>query len=503
MIIHFLISKYNMWLCLLGFLFLSLNGHSQELPEPVAAYYFNNGEHKDEVSGSQARVVGAKRSEDRFGNEDNAIFLFGSEASYINLGNRSALKPRIGSISLWVNMEDIIWSGTGYTINPIILTKQNANDDFFESYIICYHPKQNTFAAWCTKDSTQQISISGNEKVKLMSWYHLVITFDDSHFSFYVNGELQAKLYKGYTSTYLSSDSVILGVTANAKNKRYFHGAIDDVEFYNKVLNDEQVERLYHSPNPNRLSLFLSWLKFGILAALFIGVVYVLVRRHLKRKLKQYQETLKLQTRLLETELRVNRALMNPHFIFNSLNSIQNLILNKHNDEANVYLLKFSKLMRKILESNTTENISLADEIDILKRYLELEQLRFQEDFTYSITLDDSVKSTQIRIPIMMIQPFVENAIWHGLMNKEGERILEIRFSIEDEKYLLCIVEDNGLGRVERENVLKEKKSLATFFVRSRLDLINKIHNLECDLQIIDKPNFGGTKVVLRLPILK
>lgn len=244
-------------------------------------------------------------------------------------------------------------------------------------------------------------------------------------------------------------------------------------------------------------------LKLGAGFALLALLVYVLIRRHLKRKLKQYQETLKLQTRLLETELRVNRALMNPHFIFNSLNSIQNLILNKHNDEANVYLLKFSKLMRKILESNTTENISLADEIDILKRYLELEQLRFQEDFTYSITLDDSVKSTQIRIPIMMIQPFVENAIWHGLMNKEGERILEIRFSIEDEKYLLCIVEDNGLGRVERENVLKEKKSLATFFVRSRLDLINKIHNLECDLQIIDKPNFGGTKVVLRLPILK
>ncbi|MCU0360868.1 MAG: histidine kinase, partial [Bacteroidia bacterium] len=208
------------------------------------------------------------------------------------------------------------------------------------------------------------------------------------------------------------------------------------------------------------------------------------------------------QTKLLETELRVNRALMNPHFIFNSLNSIRNLILNNQNDEANAYLLKFSKLMRKILEGNISESITLTDEVDILTRYLELEQLRFQTNFSYTITAEDPTTNTQIRLPIMMIQPFVENAIWHGLMNKKGERLLNISFTIQDEKYLFCVVDDNGLGRIQKENVFKNRKSMAIIFVRSRLELINKIHNLDCKLEIIDKQNASGTRVEITLPIL-
>jgi len=482
-------------------LLIPIQGFSQA--KPVVDFSFNNKAKTDAYLQLEAKLVNATFTEDRFGNKDNAVRLFGNANSYINLGTSQHLKQKTGSISLWVNIENALWFGKGYKANPFILTKRSVEDDFFEAYAMYYMFETKKVVALCTQDSSNQVLFSSKNNFELQKWNHLVFSYDRDTAYFYINGELENKFKTGFELEFLKEDSVLVGITANEKNNRFLSAAVDDIQFFNTVLHPEEVKVLYFSPDPNRLNRLYYWFKIAGLALVVILILYAIIRVQLNRKLKRYRETLKLQTRLLETELRVNRALMNPHFIFNSLNSIQNLILNSHNDEANVYLLKFSKLMRKILESNTSENISLADEMDILKRYLELEQLRFQEDFTYTISLDDSVKSTQVRIPIMMIQPFVENAIWHGLMNKEGERVLTIRFSIPDERYLLCVVEDNGLGRVERENVLKEKKSMATIFVRSRLDLINKIHNLECDLKIIDKPNFSGTRVELSLPILK
>ena len=476
---------------------------AQSQSQALVSFSFDNKTAKDNSSNLEPKLVNASFTEDRFGNKDHAIHVFGNANSYLNLGASPLLKPKSGSISIWVKVENALWYGTGYETNPILVTKRSMDDDFFEAYAFYYMYETKKVTALCTKDSTNQVFFSSAKVFELQKWHHLVFTYDKDSAAFYIDGELDNRFKTGFELEFLQEDSVLVGVTANKKNNRFFSGSIDDIQFYDRVISGQEVKSLYHAPDPNQLSALYASLKLGGLFAALTLLVYVLVRRHLNRKLKQYHETLKLQTKLLETELRVNRALMNPHFIFNSLNSIQNLILNNHNDEANVYLLKFSKLMRKILESNTSENISLEDEIDILKRYLELEQLRFQKNFTYTISTDDSIVSARIRLPIMMIQPFVENAIWHGLMNKKGERVLEIRFSVPDEKYLLCVVEDNGLGRVERENVLKEKKSLATIFVRSRLDLINKIHNLECDLKIIDKPNFGGTRVELTLPILK
>ncbi len=488
-------------ICLFFVFFLQVTAQSQS--QALVNFSFNNKTTKDKTSNIEPKLVNATFSEDRFGNKDNAIRLLGNANSYINLGTSQNLKQKTASISLWVNIENALWYGTGYKANPFILTKRSNEDDFFEAYAMYYMFETKKVAALCTKDSTNQVFFSSKNNFELQKWNHLVFAYDKDTAYFYINGELENRFKTGFELEFLEDDSVLVGITANEKNKRFFSGSVDDIKFFNKILSPSEVKTLYFAPDPNRLNRLYYWIKMAGLALGVVLILYALIRVQLNRKLKRYRETLKLQTRLLETELRVNRALMNPHFIFNSLNSIQNLILNNHNDEANVYLLKFSKLMRKILESNTSENISLEDEIDILKRYLELEQLRFQENFTYTISTDDSIVSARIRLPIMMIQPFVENAIWHGLMNKKGERVLEIRFSVPDEKYLLCVVEDNGLGRVERGNVLKEKKSLATIFVRSRLDLINKIHNLECDLKIIDKPNSGGTRVELTLPILK
>lgn len=466
-------------------------------------FSFNNKTTKDKISNLEPKLINASFAEDRFGNKDHAVHLFGNANSYLNLGTSSLLKPKAGSISLWVKVENAIWYGTGYNANPLILTKRSREDDFFEAYAFYYMTESKKVAAVYTKDSSNQVFFSSNNKFELQKWHHVVLTYDKDSASFYVDGELENRFKTGFELEFLEEDSVIMGVTGNKKNNRFFNGSIDDIAFFHEVLTPVEVSKLYQAPDPNRLSVLYASLKYAAMLGLLIGVIYLSIRRHLNRKLKQYQETLKLQTRLLETELRVNRALMNPHFIFNSLNSIQNLILNNKNEEANSYLLKFSKLIRKILESNTTETISLADELDVLRRYLELEHLRFQKDFEYAIDVDENINPNQVRIPIMMVQPFVENAIWHGLMNKSGERMVNVSFCMNDERYLCCVIDDNGLGRAVKPKDLKDKKSMATVFVQSRLELINKIHNLACKLSIIDKPDSGGTRVELVLPILK
>lgn len=470
--------------------------------QPLINFSFDNKATKDNVSNLEPKLVNVSFTEDRFGNTDHALHLFGNANSYVNLGTSHLLKPKSGSISIWVKIENALWYGTGYNTNPILLTKRSTGDDFFEAYAIYYMFETKKVSALCTKDSTNQVFFYSKQNFELQTWQHLVFAYDKDTAYFYINGQLENKFKTGFEIEFLEEDSVLVGVTANEKNNRFFSGAIDDIQFFNKVLHASEVLTLYNAPNPNRFNLFRDRILKAIFSAFVLGLIYIFIRYRIEIQMNREREKLELQTKLLETELRVNRALMNPHFIFNSLNSIRNLILNNQNDEANAYLLKFSKLMRKILEGNISESITLTDEVDILTRYLELEQLRFQTNFSYTITAEDPTTNTQIRLPIMMIQPFVENAIWHGLMNKKGERLLNISFTIQDEKYLFCVVDDNGLGRIQKENVFKNRKSMAIIFVRSRLELINKIHNLDCKLEIIDKQNASGTRVEITLPIL-
>lgn len=158
-------------------------------------------------------------------------------------------------------------------------------------------------------------------------------------------------------------------------------------------------------------------------------------------------ELVTLNRDLATSQLTALRAQMNPHFIFNALNSVQQFILKGDVDQANRYLSKFSRLQREVLNNSDQNFISLDKEIEILKLYLELEQLRFNENFDYSILLEDDIDPDELKIPPMILQPFIENAIWHGLMPKQGMKKLSIAFKLVNDDMLECIVEDNGIGR--------------------------------------------------------
>lgn len=164
--------------------------------------------------------------------------------------------------------------------------------------------------------------------------------------------------------------------------------------------------------------------------------------------------------RMAQMQMQALQAQMNPHFIFNSLNSIQDYILSREPAEASRYLAKFAKLVRMILENSSRNLMPVQEVADMMNRYLELESLRMDEDFEYIISIDEKLDASKTAIPLMMVQPFVENAIWHGLMPKKGKKHLQLIFTSGQMDGLRCIIDDNGVGR-QKESALKpEHRSL-------------------------------------------
>ena len=203
-------------------------------------------------------------------------------------------------------------------------------------------------------------------------------------------------------------------------------------------------------------------------------------------------------------ELKSLRAQMNPHFIFNSLNSVNSFISKNDDRSANKYLAQFSRLMRMVLENSKHDFVSLDSEIEILKLYLELEHLRFQDKFDYDFNIGKDIKKDEIEIPPMLIQPFIENSVWHGLryLDEKGKLFVSIQ---KQEGKLIWTIEDNGIGR-EKSAELKTKnqqigKSTGMKNIDDRLRILNKMNNTNMHVQVMDLNNGAtGTRVMISIP---
>lgn len=241
-----------------------------------------------------------------------------------------------------------------------------------------------------------------------------------------------------------------------------------------------------------------------VLLSSLIGLaLYWMSQRQIRKE--QLKDQLKMQ--MIELESKSVRSQMNPHFIFNSLNTLHRFILESDVANAEKYLTRFSKLLRKLIESSTSDKISLMEEINILKSYLEIEQLRFSKPFKFEI-INEVSEAEDIFIPFMLIQPFIENALWHGLMQKSEDREIHISFNRMDNFRIICVVDDNGIGREAAKQYRDpiKKKSLAIEFIRQRLELVSKVRGIDSYFKVIDKKNEHneslGTKVEIILPIL-
>jgi len=212
--------------------------------------------------------------------------------------------------------------------------------------------------------------------------------------------------------------------------------------------------------------------------------------------------------KLSELEMQVLRVQMNPHFIFNSLNSINRFILRNNKTDASEYLTKFSRLVRMILQNSQNAVITLENELDSLKLYLELEMLRFDHQFTYNITIDDGVDIAILKVPPLVIQPFVENAIWHGLMPKETSGRVDIHISSEH-GFLFIKITDDGVGRAHApERQQAQAASHRPLGLQITSQRINMTHDAKhgilpvCIEDMVDDcGNPAGTEVTLKLPL--
>jgi LytS/YehU family sensor histidine kinase len=197
---------------------------------------------------------------------------------------------------------------------------------------------------------------------------------------------------------------------------------------------------------------------------------------------------------------------MNPHFFYNALNTIQSFIYSDDKKMASSYLAKFSKLTRMILEMSEKENVNLSDELLALQLYLELEEVRFEEtDFHYFIITDEDLDMEMVQIPSMMIQPYVENAIKHGLLHKSGKKDLAIRIR-QDVGILVVEVEDNGVGREKsaKINASKNEKwtSFSTGANEKRLEILNRGRSKAIGVKIHDKyENQIGSGTIVKISI--
>jgi two-component sensor histidine kinase len=219
------------------------------------------------------------------------------------------------------------------------------------------------------------------------------------------------------------------------------------------------------------------------------------------------QKTAELQHRAIELEMKALRSQMNPHFVFNSLNSINRFILQNNRGQASEYLTKFSRLVRIILSSSSNVSVSLAEDLEALQLYLELESLRFEKKFCYKIECDPEIDTDFVQVPPMLLQPFVENAIWHGLMNKEGEGHLWININQENST-LLCTITDDGIGRkkaAELEDKSGKHKSMGMKITESRIAMMREMNGESKSVEIKDlvdsDGSAAGTEVVLRIPV--
>lgn len=350
---------------------------------------------------------------------------------------------------------------------------------------------------------------TGNEVVNHKQAIQLKYNQNDLKFSFNC---ISTRSQKQYTIKYRLLPATTNWVTTqgNSSEIQFYQLPPGDYTLEIKACNEDGTcsEPLVHhfSIHPH----FTGTLWFWVLISLpLISIAVLIIRRRIrmlreKNRLQIEQEQLRKD--LYKSKITAIRSQMNPHFMFNALNTIQQYIVTNQKDIASEYLADFADLMRMYLEQSKKDEISLEAELETLKIYLSLESLRLNDQLDYQIECADSIDTYAIQIPVMLIQPFVENSIKHGLLHKKGAKRLSIKFEQNENKTITCTIEDNGIGR-EVSHHINEKKvikhnSFATTAIHERIDLINKNLSKNIHIEIIDLKDGEtplGTKVIITL----
>lgn len=296
------------------------------------------------------------------------------------------------------------------------------------------------------------------------------------------NGEKSIELYENFFENFeslIKSDNSLV-------DSKVFQVTEDRIKHLEKerALKDELISK------KNTFNYFLLG-SVVLMVLLFVFIVKALYSIKTKNK--------KIALQSLRRE-------MNPHFIFNSLNSVNQFISENKELEANKYLTSYSNLMRNMMENSNKDFVTLNNEVEQLKKYLDLEHLRFNEKFDYEITIDDALDGDAVLVPNMLLQPHLENAIWHGLRYKEGKGFLKLDFKLKN-NIVKVIVDDNGIGLTKSEELKttnqKVHESRGMTNTRERISLLNELYKKNISLKISEKENpETGTRIEISFPLI-
>lgn len=307
------------------------------------------------------------------------------------------------------------------------------------------------------------------------------------------------KIFAQLTDTLLNKEKI---KNINELQVRY---ETENKENQIKILTQQgEIDRLEISKQNQQLTGQRNIIVATVVFVLLIAIILYLIFNRFR--LKQLAEKERAERKSLETEGRLLRTQMNPHFLFNSLNSIQSYISEADTFMAETYLSKFARLVRSILEHSRKNLVNVSDDLKALKLYLEIEQLRFKDKFDFFIETPDEFLDNEYFIPPMLIQPFAENAIIHGLRPKAERGYVIIRLK-KDNDLIVCTVEDNGIGRLRSMELNRNKvgkSSLGMQVTCERLKVLKQQINNKADVQILDLTdeagNPTGTRVTLWIP---
>lgn len=259
-----------------------------------------------------------------------------------------------------------------------------------------------------------------------------------------------------------------------------------------------------------KLRIYQKWWFYPLLTLVIIGTIFGFILLAYQNKLKTTKLAQSYENKLIEMEMQTLKAQMNPHFLFNSLNAIKHYALTKTPYETSDYISRFSLLIRKILNNSTQKIVTLDQELETLRLYIDVESLRFIDKFEHTIHIDPMLNLSEIWVPPLILQPFVENAIWHGLMHLPHKGHLMINIFGETNQIMVTIM-DNGVGRESsrknNEDRLKKDKSYGIDITQSRINLIEKMYGVKAKFWIDDLYDLNGhalgTKVTLIIPKIK
>ena len=274
---------------------------------------------------------------------------------------------------------------------------------------------------------------------------------------------------------------------------------------YQTSQKEEKIRLLQSENQIKDLEIEASFRNKTLLTLLLLGLIFVFAVVYYIRQLRSKTELQNLRSTL---EIKALRSQMNPHFIFNSLNSIQKYIWENRQEDASEYLTKFARLIRLVLENSLYESVKLTDELACLRLYVEMEHRRNNQKFDYTISVAENIDTESTLIPPLLLQPYIENAIWHGLSQKDGHGQLDIVIE-KTEENLICSIEDDGIGRAKSAEIKVDgiqKKSLAMNISSQRIEWLKNDSNVKSSVEIIDKFDGNeatGTIVLLTLPLLQ